>query len=59
MVCSFSMIICKFYESSFYIPPDQSKLMTAIGLSDSSDSSSDDIIPMQRRKRQRSYSKRR
>ncbi|KAH9399476.1 Efcab14p [Tyrophagus putrescentiae] len=38
---------------------DQSKLMSAMGLSDSFDSSSDDIIPMQKRKRQRSYSKRR
>lgn len=33
--------------------------MSAMGLSDSFDSSSDDIIPMQKRKRQRSYSKRR
>lgn len=32
--------------------------MNAMGLSDSLDSSSDDIIPMQKRKRQRSYSKR-
>lgn len=49
---------CKYTHMNQNNSLDQSKLMVAIGLSDSMESSSDDIIPMQRRKK-RGFSRKR